>query len=378
MAIRERREELSTTIAFSSGNQVLFTGGIPRDRPLSRLFLALEGRMTISGQSIAGNIFPEAPATLIRNVQLRGTKVTGGGTVTLVNARGEELHRLSSFYEAAPAVGVEVAGLPSATGVAFPAPLTPTNNGSFDFRCYYVLPIAPRFATIQDEIAGVTDPSIYSQLDLLVTFGTGQANFVSGGTLTFALSAFGSASGNPAVRVVRFSPLLGKSKLYNKWHYTLLSKQINMNSIAAAATDTKIADLNIGNWLRFAQLRQYSENTSVSGQIDQSGGSSLARIGDNSNPGIFRIRVKLNGTEIFRMINPDLQEHNRQQYDRSTLIPQGYSVIDFTERGFMGTAFDSRGFGAAAARFELFGDWTGITSTDKLDILQTERIPVKV
>lgn len=383
--IRERREELTNTISYIGSSQQTLKDGVPRDLPLTRLLMALEGRVTVAAHT-AGNYFPEAFATLVRNIQLSGTKVTGGGSITLVNIRGEEAHRMTRFFDTYIPVGVDLAPLPGVGGTAQPAPLAATANGSFDFRVYYLVPIAPRFMVVRDEVQGILDPSIFSQLDLKLTFGAGTAaasgangaNLAGGlGTDTFAFTAFGSGAGLPSVRVTRFSPL-AQGLPINRYHYTRLSKQVNMSSLAAAANDTKITDLNAGNRVTRIMLRQYSETVGQPGQIDQLAGASLARIGDNSNPGIFRVRLKLNGSEKFRAFWPDLQEHNRQQYDFTTLFPQGYAVADFCDRASADSAFDTRGFGGAAVRWELFGDWIGATATDRLDVMQEEQVPVEV
>ncbi len=384
MPFGERKEELSSLIAFTSGATVPFTNGVPRDLPLTRLMAILEGRMTISAQTVAGTIFPEAPATLVRRIELRGTKATGGGQTTLVNARGEELNRITRFYHQYLPLGPDVADAAGAGGTAFPAPLAATANGSFDFRVAYMIPIAYDMASVEDESVSILDPSIFSQLDLFVSFGTGQANFVSGGTLTFALSAFGSATGNPVMRITRFSPLAvshGFKDLINRFHVQTISKQKNLSSIGVTFNDTKIDDLNVGNRIRSVLLRQYQENTTVAGQMDVIAAANGALIGDNSNPGVFRWRVKVNGGEKMRWFNPDAREWNRQVYKQySTLIPQGYTNLEFAQRGFpLSESFDLRGFGAAGARYELFADALSVPATvSRLDILQQEQIPVEV
>jgi hypothetical protein len=123
-------------------------------------------------------------------------------------------------------------------------------------------------------------------------------------------------------------------------------------------------------------VRQYAENASVEGLIDQAGSVSLARIGDNSNIGTYRLRMKLNGAEKFRMFWPDLQERNRYFYDQySTLMPQGYGVLEFSQRGFpLAESFDTRGYGAAGMRLELFGDALTLAAADRMDLLTQEQI----
>ena len=93
----------------------------------------------------------------------------------------------------------------------------------------------------------------------------------------------------------------------------------------------------------------------------------------NSNAGIYRWRVKLNGYEIGRMFNPDLQEDSRQQFDFGTLMPNGYSLWDFASRGFVsGTALDTRGYAAAGTRLELNADALSLGGSAVLDLLQIE------
>lgn len=376
MPIREQRQEIATSMAFSAGNTVPLTNGIPRNLPLTRLMAVLEGRLTISAQTVAGAFFQEAPATLIRRFQISGTKATGGGSDTLINIRGEEAHRLTMFYESYTPIGVQLAAQPGVGGTAFPAPLAATANGSFDFRCFYELPLSYRFASIQDEVASITDPSIYSQPDLSISFGNGANNLVNSTFAgTTALSAFGSATGTPAVRIFRYNPLasrlpVGRMRVFHS------SRRLTVGaSVGANFTDTKLADIQPGRFIRSIMLRQYNENAAVTGQMDTTGspGTTGALFGDNSNPGIFRWRIKLNGYEIARMVNPDLQEDSRQQFDFGGAMPNGYTLYDFASRGFVsGTALDTRGYAAAGTRLELNGDALNLAANAVLDLLQIE------
>ncbi|MGH8743636.1 MAG: hypothetical protein ACREUY_05080, partial [Burkholderiales bacterium] len=114
------------------------------------------------------------------------------------------------------------------------------------------------------------------------------------------------------------------------------------------------------------------------GVVDQLTNVSLARLGDESNVGIYRWYLKLNGAAKWQSRNVDMQEHNRQVFGFFANQQRGYTMLDFADRGFMEDIFDARGFGAAAVRFELHGDWLGITAADRLDILQIEQIPVEI
>jgi hypothetical protein len=378
--IRERREELTTPIAYSASNPTLLTNGIPRDLPLSRVGIIVEGRLTVSGQTVAGNITEEAPQNLIRRVRVKGTKVTGGGSLTLVDCRAEELYILTGLYNQYRPMGSLIAELPGSGGSAFPAPLAATANGSYDFRFYMEVPFAPRFATHKDEIEGILDPSIFSLLDCELTWGAG-TNAIQGGTLTQAVSAFGSASGTPQARIVRFSPLAAPIRdSIMKYHYQYVSKYLPVGTnVGATFTDTKLTDVNAGNRVRFLMLRQYLENAGVTGQFDSTAGAAGSRVGDNSNIGLYRWRVKINGSEKHRMFNRDQVEENRQQFCFGyTTLPRGYTVIDWAQRGFLEDIFDAKGFGAAAVRFELFADGLSLAGGDKLDMLTCEQIPVEV
>jgi hypothetical protein len=54
-------------------------------------------------------------------------------------------------------------------------------------------------------------------------------------------------------------------------------------------------------------------------------------------------------------------------------MPNGYSLWDFAQRGFVsGTALDTRGYAAAGTRLELNADALNLTATDILDLLQIE------
>lgn len=378
MPIREQRQEIATSIAFSAGNAIPLTNGIPRNLPLTRIMAVLEGRLQITVNTTPGAFFPEAPSTLVRRFQISGTKATGGGSDTLINIRGEEAHRLTMFYESYTPVGVLLPALPGAGGTVFPTPLTQASAvGSFDFRVFYELPLSYRFASIQDEVSSIMDPSIYSQPDLTVQFGTGQANLLDSTFVgTTVLSAFGSATGSPTIRLYRYNPLAAKLPI-GRMRVFHSSRRLAVGAnVGATFADTKITDIQPGRFIRAMMLRQFNENAAVTGQMDATGAApaaSGALIGDNSNPGIFRWRVKLNGYEIGRMVNCDLQEDSRQQFDFGILMPQGYALWDFASRGFVsGTALDTRGYAAAGTRLELNGDALNLAANAVLDVCQIE------
>jgi hypothetical protein len=389
--LRERKEELTTPMAFVANQDVVYPGiGIPRDLPLTRLELALEGQLRLTGQTVAGSYFPEAPQSLIRRVRVRGTKVSGGGTITLVDIRGEEAALLTRAYDQYSPVGMGTGGSGGSvmdfagTGdVQFPTFPSATANIQADFRVHYAVPFAPPMALASDEVQGILDPSIFSQLDLIVSFGD-STYLINGQTATVALNAFGSASGAPQVIVTRFAPLAEGLPIM-RYHYTVLSKYINVGAqLSTSASNSKIADINVGNRIRTVMLRQYSEQAGQVGLASFSGSgagsTSNLRIGDNSNIGIYRWYVKLNGTPKWQMRNPDAREWDRRIYNSvQSLFPQGYTLIDWGDRGFVNdTIFDTRGYGATATRFELHGDWLNLAATDRLDMLQIEQVPVEV
>lgn len=425
--IRERREELTTLVPFAVNTEQTYPNGLPRDLPLTRLMLTVEGRYNITAQTTPGTFLPEAPVTLIRNLQLKGTKVTGGGSITLVNASGEELSYLSNFYKFYTPLGPQrqQSTTPNANQIV---PGAATFVQGYDFRFNILVPVAPFFATQEDEVAGILDPAIFSQLDLVVRYGDPSAAFFQGGTgITATVNAYGSATGVPTVRVTRFSPLAAGLRI-NQFHYTHLSRQVNMGTLPATGTDTKIVDLQVGNKIRAILFRQYEE---LSGQPKE---MASPNIGDGVQRGLFRFRVKVNGAEKVRITNQDLREFNAQQAElrgqMSTLptasiidqtggtvsntfaaitagaayaqadavamknaiatlaakinggeggaeLPLGYAMQDWGDRGFLEDIFDTRGYGATATRFELMGDWLLLTANSRLDLLQIEQVPVE-
>jgi hypothetical protein len=368
--IKERREELSTTISLNAAQEFTYgQSGVPRDLPLTRLMITVEGRWSVASQTAGGTVLPEAPVSLVRNITLKGTKVTGGGSTTLVNCSGEELYMFTNFYEQYDALGFrrKTSKVP---GTVFPAAGATTAVGNYDFRFNIIVPIAPRFATHEDEIAGILDPAIFSQLDLVIKWGDTTCVFSGGTAVVSSLTAYGSASGSPTAILSRFSPLAAGLPI-NQFHYTYLSKQVNMGAQAASATDQLLLNLNVGNKIRAILLRQYNEGT-------QSKLMATAREGDGSQIGIYRWRVKINGAEKLRARNVDLREMNAAQAGYRADFDSGYTFIDWADRGFLEDIFDTRGFGATATRFELNADWTGETSTDRLDVLHVEQMPVEV
>lgn len=401
MPFAERKDELSTTIAFSASNVSPLTNGVPRDQELTKLLVMLEGQMALSSVTASPTLHAEAPASFIRRFELRGTKVGGAGAVTLINARGEELHALTRFYQGAIPLGPGIADFPGGPGnVAFPSPLSPIGAAQrFDFRTAYILPIAYPFAGAIDEAATILPTSLFSQLDLFISWAAGSNAMALGGTATFTFNSFGATSttGNPVARITRFMPLAlsgGFKDVIGKYHVLYNSQQKNLSAVGTSFTDTRIADLNVGNRLRAIHLRQYIEDSNVTGLIgqtaalgtgarvtDNTGRFSAGAVGDNSNAGVYRWRLKVNGAEKWRFFNTDLREWNRYTYgEYSTLHPQGYATLEFAPRRFpVAEAFNLIGYGPTGSRFELFGDATGLdASNHRIDILQVEQVPVAV
>jgi hypothetical protein len=353
--------------------------------------LALEGQLLFSGQTVAGTFFPEAPQSLIRRIRVRGTKVSGGGVITLVDIRGEEAAMLARAYDQYTPLGCNASGvaggyfaeLPGLTDVAFPAFPAATANNKYDFRCHYVVPFAPPMSIGPDEIQGILDPSIFSQLDLIVTFGDA-TYLVNGQTATVTLNAFGAATGAPQVIVSRFAPLAENLPIM-RYHYTYLSKYVNVGAqLSATASNAKVQDINVGNRLRAIMLRQYAEQANQVGLASFTGAGAAATsnllVGDNSNPGFYRWYVKLNNSVKWQMRNPDARELDRRMYGQvNGLWPPGYTLIEWGDRGFTNaTIFDTRGYGATATRFELHADWLNLGATHRLDMMHVEQIPVEV
>lgn len=380
--LRPRFEELPSTIPFTAGavTQPYPGTGLPRDLPYRGLLLKLRFRMVVASQTVAGNYFPEFPNTLIRRIRVQGTKAGGGGSVTLVNIRGEESYQLFKLFSEYIPIGASLAGPPGVGGTTSPIGLAATANGTFDGYAFFYVPLAPPRSLLRDNLYGLQDFSIYSQVDLLLDFGTNPGSIASGFTGdTFTFTDFGTAAGSPQVLIHRECALPGKGAPINKFHYIYSSKKIAIQAVIGATfADQKITDLNAGNMLRFLMMRQYAENASVDGLIDQSAGVSLARIADNSNIGTFRTRVKVNGAEKARAFWLDLQERNRADYQQTILMPQGYALWDWSNLGPMSDIFDARGFGVGAVRWELFGDGLNLVAADKMDVLQCEQVPVEV
>jgi hypothetical protein len=393
--LRPRFEELPSTIPFVPGGvtQPYPGTGLPRDLPYMGLILKLRYRNVVS--AFAGQYFPEWPISLIRRIRVQGTKAGGGGSVTLVNIRGEEaavLFRLFNQYIPAdqPFNNVQPANAANTLQLITPAGVGGTNaplamstvaNGTFDGYAYYFVPFSPPRSLLRDALYGLQDFSIYSQVDLLLDFAptVSPTSGISNSTAVNTITDFGLGAGAAQVQIHRIVALPGKGAPINKFHYIYSSKKIAIQAVIGATfADQKITDLNAGNQVRFIMLRQYAENANVDGLIDGPAGVSSARIADNSNIGTFRVRVKVNGNEKFRAFWPDLQEKNRADYQQDALMPQGYAVIDWSVLGPMSDIFDVRGYGAGAVRWELFGDGLNLVAADKMDVLQCEQVPVEV
>jgi hypothetical protein len=217
------------------------------NRPLERLIIRLDARITIAGADMA-SVFPEALQSLIQQVQLQGQHATFGALVP-IQLTGSDIFAWPSMFKVTGNVilinGVRVnpLGVPNGLPAA-----TFGNIGAYDVQIFWEIPLTP-VVPVAAKLNVV--PFLYMQsdwadtLNLQLTMGDASSLGVLGvgGSVTF--SALNSNTGNPQFFVYTNYEILGAlaDKLTTAVTIRAIQQVPQGNITAQSANLVKLAQL---------------------------------------------------------------------------------------------------------------------------------------
>lgn len=184
------RMEYIDSIPFAENTvQTLPTNGglIPNDRFLHSLLLEFRGRLTMPASSGPTGVNADGHAAIIERVTVEGYHRIRRQQEKFVDLRGADLELLQRVY------------LPS------PLPKTPTSisvtaSATNDMIVQVLVPFVPLRANPVQQAGFLLDAPNYESLKLSIQWAD-YKNVVSGGTAAATWSAYGSTTGDPALRV---------------------------------------------------------------------------------------------------------------------------------------------------------------------------------
>lgn len=162
-------------------------GMIPNDRYMVGLILSFEGRYVPHATLGPSAILADELPALINRITVRGNHRPRNAQETFFDLRGPEVYQLGKIQN----------GL---APLRTPAALDKTGSATNDFKLIYPVIFTPMGVGISQRAQYLLDAPNYDSLTLNVQFAD-EKNIGSGQTGAGALTAYGSASGVPKVRV---------------------------------------------------------------------------------------------------------------------------------------------------------------------------------
>ena len=304
------------------------------NRPLERLTIRWDGRITIAGANMA-SVFPEALQSLIQQIKFYGTHKRWGALTPIQLTGGDVfawpiLFRVRGCSIYINGARVNPLGVPAGLPLA-----TFGNTGTYDVTVFWDLqltPVTPAAAKLN------CVPFLYMQsdwgdtLNLQLIMGDSSSIGTLGGGGSLSFSAFGSNTGNPQFAVYTNYEILGKLADALTTAVTVRAiQQVPQGNITAAAS----------NLIKLAQLQKYKTTNVVlkSGLLAQNTSPGVGVFSSLSD-GIFeQTQIQVDNKPIRNnQSNSTSKEYIGYAFD--TVEPQGYLPFSFMDSLNPRTAFD--------------------------------------
>lgn len=325
------REEFIADIVLATPNTVfqLPTNGglIPNDRFLFALALQFEGRITNNaGPNNPTGVQADAPFSLLENIRVEGYHRVRQQRERFIDLRGADLRELTrDYYSNSP--------YSSQTS----ASLVLTANSTNDIRFILDIPFTPLNLPPHQQVGYLLDAPNYDQLQLSVQFADDRSVFTGGtaGTIT----AFGSATGLPRVRVHGLFALAGLQKFSGfvpartwRYHQEVVSGDI----ITGNSNSRLFNNIPKGYRIRSGLLKT---GVKASGALAATAGNNVY---NTYQTGILQnIKWMLGINRPLRYYTDAFALMMETQRTYSIQPTPGYGLIDFAPHGHLWEALDT-------------------------------------
>lgn len=356
------------TQSFATLSTFNIPKNLPLQLPLAYIQIRWKGRIAVA--TAAATPSPEAPQNILQRIQLQGTHATLG-TLMPIQMSGATLFQLNRIFGVRGnsviingnryvQEGQSQLGLANAA-TAIPGYPQFGSIANFDTQIFWTVPVFPYNVVDGQAVQYLFNPASWGQtLQLqIVTADATAFNFLPANT-TF--SAFGSATGSPAIDIMLVYASLGPLR----------------NSISQAVSVKNVFQINTvlqsnANNLRL-QLLQNQRTLNVMLKT----GTSLA--GTSAGVSAFgTLSDTITEQEYLRVNNNpirNLQYHDATKeyygYRFDTVIPQGYQNISFSDSNPAPNAF--AGFKGerlpGSAQFDLASNVVGAAGTNIGEVVQ--------
>lgn len=297
-------------------------GLIPSDRFMYGIGLLFEGRITNAATGNPSAVLADAPFSLLESIEVEGFHRIRTAQEQFIKIRGADLRELNRDYL-------------NHTPLNTPATLSLTASATNDIRFYIELPFVPYALPARQWEGFLLDAPNYDALKLRIRFADDASVFVRATAGTF--SAFGSATGNPRIRVAGMFAQQGPQQFRGfiparVWRYF---SEVQSGDILSNTTESRLFNIPRGHRIRSILLKSGVRGTGVT-----SGNTSYLTLSDTilSRINVFRGINRLNRSHFGFF---DLKENTGMRFG---LNPNtGYGLIDWVVNGVDMEALDTRG-----------------------------------
>lgn len=305
------------------------------NRPLERIIIRWDGRITIAGAPMAA-VYPEALQSLIQQVQLQGQHRVYGALVPL-QLTGADLFAWPALFKTMGNVilinGIRVNPL----GVPNGMPLATFGNvNTYDIQVFWEIPLTP-VLPVSSKLNCV--PFLYMQsdwadtLNLQLTMGDATSLGVQGAGGSATFSALGSGAGNPQFFVYTNYEILGALADKLTTAVTIRAiQQVPQGNITAASA----------NLVKLAQLQKYKTlNAVLKSGLLAAGTSAGVQVYAALSDVIFeQTQIRVDNKAIRNNLsNITYKDYLRYAFD-ALGQPEGYLPMTFVDSLNPRTAFD--------------------------------------
>jgi hypothetical protein len=293
------------------------------NRPMERLHLVFQGRVTITGANY-DVVAAEAPQTILQRVRLTGTHKVFNALVPL-DMSGATIFAWSRlFRQRGCSLYINGVRQPEPNVPFFQVGPTFGNIGVYDLEIHYDIPLTPILPP-SSKLAGVPfcfmEGDWQDTLQLQLFFGDETSFGTPNGGTTVVFSAFGSNGGSPLVTILAnyeiFGPLAGQIQ----GAVVIRNEQLNTAPVAAAGQNVQLQLLQ----------KQKTLNTVVKTGIVLTGTSAGVQVfASLTDQMLQQTQIVVDNKPVRNnFLNAAAKEYAGYAFD--TVLPEGYLNFPFDD-----------------------------------------------
>jgi hypothetical protein len=309
--------------AFTALQSPVIPKNINLNRPMERLHLIWQGRVTISGENYAV-VAAEAPQTIIQRVRLTGTHKVFNALVPL-DMSGATIFAWSRlFRQRGCSLYINGIRQPEPNVPFFQVGSTFGNIGVYDIAIHYDIPLTPILPPSSKLgcVPFLFMPSDWADtLQLQLFFGDETSFGTPGASTVVAFSAIGSNTGSPLVTILANYEILGPLAGQIQGAVVVRNEQLNVAPVLANGQNIQL------------QLLQKQKTLNVvvkTGTILAGTSGGVQVFNELSDAILEQTQIQVDNKPIRNnFLNAAAREYGGYAFD--TVLPEGYLNFPFDD-----------------------------------------------